>query len=804
MESMFKNHFMEYEQTPRTPKTGAFDFSWMNDAPAGKHGFLTVQGENFVFEDGTPVKFFGGNIAFGGAFPTRKAAEAMAAEMSSNGANFARLHATTFGHSIIDTTKETSQEYNMEFWDRLDYLIYCLKQKGIYMHLDTICGRCFTVGDGFTEEEVEYLSSHYVRAVRLFDKRCIELDRKLVMDMLDHFNPYTGLRYADDPAIAIVQYVNEHDITWFNNPDPSPFDGILTAQYNEWLLKKYGSREALDAAWTNENGEKALKDDEDPAKGTVRRKPLGCWHEPMVDSNASYTDELASPARHASFMQFLYDTQTNTFNYIVEGMKEVGVKVPINASNTIGAAIQRKLCALSDVMETNSYWNHPIGPYTVPSTFHLDAMTDVDPRIKHPSGFHTHSICPISYASVADKPLVITEWNAATVCQFKADAIFQIACYGALQNWSGFLLFTYSFDGYSDDDFFNTKGYTSYFNSNIDPSMWGQFAMAAAIFRLGLVEEAKKYIEVGVSENDLWAQNGEYWKACGTIPYISKYKCRFFDEKYDGNADLTLTGGFTSSGDYSSAKNLLIDSFNYYSDDMQKHNDRDAWLSRHAKFGSERKNIEGFDCFVSDNVIAAASKTVNSQWFGGAPFDKVVTSAMRHFGLLSEDTGWFEEKAVSDTKQLTLNTANKTFTAEAPKVAVFAGDLKNSAVFDGIKLTSDNDKVCVSVMSIDDKPIDSSSHLIVYAMGRSGNRGMVWNGPELLDLGTAPIDFEDIRGELFIPVSKDVPLTSGSDVCAWICDHNGRRIDPVNVSLSDDGFTLSIGNGCYYEIEINK
>ena len=795
---------MEYEQVPRTPKTGAFDFSWLNEAPAGKHGFVKTDGENFVFEDGTPVKFFGGNIGFGGAFPTRKVAEAIAVEMSSVGANFARLHATTSAPStIIDTSKETTQEYNYEMWDRLDYLIYCLKQKGIYIHLDTICGRGFTVADGFTQEEVDFMNSNYVRGVRLFDKRCIELDRKFIMDMLDHYNPYTGLRYADDPAIAIVQYVNEHDITCLQTSKPCPFDGILTAQYNEWLLKKYGSREALDAAWTNDKGEKALKDDEDPAKGTVRRKPLGVWVEPSTEPWADYTNELASPARHASFMEFLLDTPRNTYNYIVEGMREVGVKVPINASNNIRAAMQRKLCALSDVMETNSYWNHPLGPYRVPSVFHLDSMTDVDPRIPMDSGFNVHSVCCVSFASVADKPLVITEWNAATVCQFKADTIFQMACYGTLQNWSGFLLFSYSFDG-DDDKFFNTNGYTSFFNSNIDPSMWGQFGMAAAIFRLGLVDEAKKYVEVGISKYDLFGQIHNHNKeACRVIPYVSKFKFKFFDEKYDGLADLAIPGGFTASGDYSSAKNLLIDSFNVYSDNMQKHPDRDAWISRHAT-GSEPKNIAGADFLVSDNVIAAASHVAPPALFGGAPFDQVLTSAMRHFGLLSDDAGWFEDKVVSDTKQLTLNTANKNFTAEAPKVAVFAGNLNSSAEFDGLKLISENDKVCVSVMSLDDAPIDSSSHLIVYAMGRSGNRGMVWDGNTLLNLGTGPIDFEDIRGSLFIPVSKDAPLSSTSDISAWICDHNGRRINSVDVARSDDGFTLSIGNGCYYEIEINR
>ena len=82
-------------------------------------------------------------------------------------------------------------------------------------------------------------------------------------------------------------------------------------------------------------------------------------------------------------------------------------------------------------------------------------------------------------------------------------------------------------------------------------------------------------------------------------------------------------------------------------------------------------------------------------------------------------------------------------------------------------------------------------------MGRSGNTGMIWDGPQLLNLGHPPIEFEDIRGSLFIP------STVASSVSAWICDHNGRRIDEVPVCAADGGFTLSLKNACYYEISVD-
>ena len=49
-----------------------------NDAPAGKHGFLTVKGNKFVFEDGTPARFWGTNFNSALCFPSHEYAAKVA------------------------------------------------------------------------------------------------------------------------------------------------------------------------------------------------------------------------------------------------------------------------------------------------------------------------------------------------------------------------------------------------------------------------------------------------------------------------------------------------------------------------------------------------------------------------------------------------------------------------------------------------------------------------------------------------------------------------------------------------------
>ena len=44
-------------------------FSFGNEKPAGKHGFLKVKGDHFEFEDGTPGRFWGVCINASANFP---------------------------------------------------------------------------------------------------------------------------------------------------------------------------------------------------------------------------------------------------------------------------------------------------------------------------------------------------------------------------------------------------------------------------------------------------------------------------------------------------------------------------------------------------------------------------------------------------------------------------------------------------------------------------------------------------------------------------------------------------------------
>ena len=67
-------------------------FIFDQEKPAGKHGFLTVKGRDFVFEDGTSVKFWGTNFNGCGCFPEKAYAEKLAKRLAKIGINLVRFH----------------------------------------------------------------------------------------------------------------------------------------------------------------------------------------------------------------------------------------------------------------------------------------------------------------------------------------------------------------------------------------------------------------------------------------------------------------------------------------------------------------------------------------------------------------------------------------------------------------------------------------------------------------------------------------------------------------------------------------
>ena len=105
-----------------------------NEKPAGKHGFLKSKGDKLVFEDGTVAKFWGTNFNSGANFPEHAHSEKVAKRLAEAGLNMVRLHQLDAEWSTPNLFQfrkgkncENTLSFDKESMDRLDYMIYCLK-----------------------------------------------------------------------------------------------------------------------------------------------------------------------------------------------------------------------------------------------------------------------------------------------------------------------------------------------------------------------------------------------------------------------------------------------------------------------------------------------------------------------------------------------------------------------------------------------------------------------------------------------------------------------------------------------------
>jgi hypothetical protein len=223
------------------------------DAPVGKHGFLRAANGRFV-NDAGPVRLHATNLTGPANFPTHDQADRLAARLARFGINCVRLHhMDTYWKwlGIIADDPTTQRNLDPGQLERLDYLIAALKRHGIYVDMNLHVGRWWDDRDGFSDPKQR---PGFDKGLDNFEPRMIELQREYARKLLRHVNRYTGKAYAEEPCVALVELNNENSL--FQNYLSGAIDRLperyaaeLRRQWNDWLRHKYGSTQALFAAW---------------------------------------------------------------------------------------------------------------------------------------------------------------------------------------------------------------------------------------------------------------------------------------------------------------------------------------------------------------------------------------------------------------------------------------------------------------------------------------------------------------------------------------------------------------------------
>ncbi len=298
-----------------------------------RHGFVTVDGQGHFAVHGQRIRFFGTNLVADACFPPKDKAPWIAARLRKMGFNLVRLHHMDnpwSAGSLFEQGSDT-RHLNPVTLDRLDFLLAHLKRVGIRVNVNLHVSRTFRREDG-----VPYADSirDFGKGVTLFDPILIDLQKEYARQLLTHVNPYTGLSLVNDPVMAIVEITNENSLYYMwrqgmlrptreGGTIPAYHARMLDSLWCDFLASKYGSTEALRAAW----GE----GESHPGRDLIRGGDIDS--DPML---RHWQLELHSPARA---------TQTLESNNPAEG--RLCVRVTVSQSDGVDWHVQWQYRGLS-------------------------------------------------------------------------------------------------------------------------------------------------------------------------------------------------------------------------------------------------------------------------------------------------------------------------------------------------------------------------------------------------------------------------------------------------------------------------
>lgn len=207
-------------------KGSALDFSGMGlqDAPAGKYGWLRAVGGHFEFEGrpGVEQRFYGVNLCFSANYLTHEDADMVIERLVRSGYNSIRIH----HHDGLWYKSDENKE-------RLDYLIAKAIEKGLYVTTDLYVSREVKWRDVGIDRDGVMPNSFYKAYIGLHEaafKDWALHSRRF----LEHVNPYTGRAYKDEPGMPLVSLVNEGRISMSWDKSGKAQDTIIEAAWKEF------------------------------------------------------------------------------------------------------------------------------------------------------------------------------------------------------------------------------------------------------------------------------------------------------------------------------------------------------------------------------------------------------------------------------------------------------------------------------------------------------------------------------------------------------------------------------------------
>ncbi|WP_309395980.1 hypothetical protein [Cerasicoccus maritimus] len=375
--------------TPMTVIPGsALDFSNWTPSPAGNKGpVITTPDGHFAFqsEPNKPVRFFGSNINFSANFLPKNESDALALRMRQMGYNAVRIH--HYDVLLAGGWNPDSYTIDESQLDRLDYLFSVMKQQGLYISTDLYTIRRLRNDD---LKEFNGNNAATYKALVPISKAAMDDWKRFTRDFLTHKNPYTGLTWAEDPALFSICPVNE-DTIWSAIRGDKQVRDLYIADFKNWL-----------------------KDNPRPAANDSQL-------------NAAFNEYIA--LKHI-------EADAEMARFLKEDLK---VKALLTGNNWKDYYAQTPIRSEYDYVDNHAYWDHPNfphGPWNFPYSFSqrsvVQNLADVPRRM-----FLTR---------IEGLPFMVTEFNYCYPNQYRGEGGPVFGAYSALQSYDALFRFAWAHD----------------------------------------------------------------------------------------------------------------------------------------------------------------------------------------------------------------------------------------------------------------------------------------------------------------------------------------------------------------------
>ena len=441
------------------------DLRYLNEQRAGIHGRLRAKGEGLVTGDGKPVRLWGVNVNASNAGQTRASIDYLARKLAKMGVNAVRYHGPLFDSADV-------MKLDAKKLDDLHYLIHAMAQQGIYTKVSFYFPLWFDIKPEYGIEGYDTIGNKRPFGLLFFDPRMQAIHRSWLRQLLATPNPYSGQPIGKDPAVAIIEIVNE--------------DSLLFWTFSKKNIPKV-HWQRLEAMFAKSIG-----------KPAGQAKLREAW----FMTGAGYASQSRSAqAEIRRQVRFLVELQRRFYADTAKFMRDdCGYPGLISASNWKTAdermlgALERYTYTAGDVIDRHgSFGGRHEGEgshYSVRVGHRYEDRAGV----KHPMEL------PITDQQIAGRPHIISEVGWPNPNVYRGEATALGAAYLSLQGIDG--VFWFAVGSNLLDDRQITKFAVS------DPATAWTFTANALIYRKAYVSEAPVVVRETLALDDLYALRG--------------------------------------------------------------------------------------------------------------------------------------------------------------------------------------------------------------------------------------------------------------------------------------------------------